>query len=89
MTNITVRHLLEHTSGIGHIAVDGVLEDPVWQAKELSIDALISYTIDNIDQKPPDTEWEYSNFGYLLLGRIVEIIDARRDFETFVNVRHC
>jgi CubicO group peptidase (beta-lactamase class C family) len=76
---ITVQHLLEHTAG-GN-AWDHNLEPketdtwgpPMFQKKKLSQSKLIGWVLD--DRNPshkPGTFYEYSNYGYCLLGRIIE-----------------
>jgi CubicO group peptidase (beta-lactamase class C family) len=63
---ITVQHLLEHTSGIPNVGQE-------W--KGLSRGDVISWVIDN-DQPTvaPGTKWDYSNFGYGVLGRVIESV---------------
>ncbi|CAF1265085.1 unnamed protein product [Adineta steineri] len=66
--NITVKHLLEHTSGFSN---DG--GDPMFMNTDLSQKDLISWVLDNRTPKNvPGTTYEYLNFGYTLLGRIIE-----------------
>ena len=69
---VTLQHLLEHTAG-GWVNNDG--NDPMFQQMALSQDALITWTLDNrpLDHDP-GTTYGYSNFGYCLLGRIVQQI---------------
>lgn len=66
--NITVQHLLEHTSGFSN---DG--GDPMFLNYDMTQAELISWVLDNRTPKyAPGTVYEYLNFGYTLLGRIVE-----------------
>jgi CubicO group peptidase (beta-lactamase class C family) len=66
---VTLRHLLEHSAGGWRN--DG--NDPMFQQPALGRDALISWTLDNQPlTATPGTAYGYSNFGYCLLGRIIE-----------------
>jgi CubicO group peptidase (beta-lactamase class C family) len=66
---ITVRHLLEHTAG----GWTNNGNDPMFQQPNLGVHDLISWTLDNQPQiNDPGTTYAYSNFGYCLLGRILE-----------------
>jgi CubicO group peptidase (beta-lactamase class C family) len=70
---ITVQHLLEHSAG--GWANDGA--DPMFQQPGLSQADLISWTLDNTALNfDPGTAYAYSNFGYCLLGRIVERVSG-------------
>jgi CubicO group peptidase (beta-lactamase class C family) len=78
---ITVQHLLEHTSG--GWTNDG--NDPMFKQPGLSQAALISWTLDNQPQvADPGTQWAYSNFGYCVLGRIIEKVTGQ-SYAAFVN----
>lgn len=74
VTDITVDHLLTHTSG-GWAADenDPMLHNNGWdQAK------LISSTIENVPlTAQPGTQWIYSNFGYCILGRVIEQVTGQ------------
>jgi D-alanyl-D-alanine carboxypeptidase len=79
---ITVRHLLQHTSGIYNYTNDiAELGTPEgyeslrfrnWRPEELVAIAM---------RRPPDfapgTHWSYSNTGYILVGMIVEAVTGR------------
>lgn len=70
LQQITVRHLLEHTSG-KEWSNDSPA--PMFQKPELSQAALIRWILkERPISKSPGTEYAYSNFGYCLLGRIIE-----------------
>lgn len=76
---ITVEDLLEHLGGgwadagfhkIGDQSND---RDPVFLHPELDLDALISWAVDHQPlQHKPGTHFQYSNFGFDLLGRVIE-----------------
>lgn len=75
---ITVHHLLEHTSGWNNnptdimFAPDPNLTLSTWQ--NMTQDDLIRWMVTNrpLAHKPPGSCFEYLNFGYLVLGRVIE-----------------
>lgn len=74
LNSITVRHLLNHTCG-GWGKGNG---DPMFMNPWMSHDQLIEWAISGQPLKcTPGTCYEYSNFGYCLLGRILEKISGR------------
>ncbi|WP_222982478.1 serine hydrolase domain-containing protein [Flagellimonas meishanensis] len=78
---ITIKDLLEHTSG----GWGNDLEDPMFLTFDFNHDQLISSTLDEIPLKnEPSTNWEYSNFGYCILGRIIEKVTGQ-DYEVYVK----
>ena len=67
---ITIDHLLTHTSGGWD-----PWHDPMFKHTEMSQEQLISWAVDNLPLKnPPGKVFAYSNFGYCLLGRVIEKI---------------
>lgn len=66
--NITVKHLVEHTSGWTNNPFDPMFANINWSQAEV-----ISDMVDNrpLETTPGDTYY-YSNFGYAVLGRVVE-----------------
>ncbi|MCC6449333.1 MAG: beta-lactamase family protein [Candidatus Aureabacteria bacterium] len=75
---ITVRMLLNHTSGIFDYANDEVFEedfatkpDKTWTPEEL-VDIAVSHGPDF----PPGARWAYSNTNYILLGMIAEEVSG-------------
>ncbi|NML36823.1 beta-lactamase family protein [Chitinophaga sp. G-6-1-13] len=71
---ITVQQLLQHTAG----GWSNTANDPMFSHPEWSADTLLARTI---DQQPleydPGTVYAYSNFGYCILGRIIEKVTGR------------
>ncbi|MBZ9638659.1 beta-lactamase family protein [Streptomyces sp. PSKA30] len=83
-TKITVRQLMNHTSGIFNFT-----EDAAFSKKVLGIEFLesryddwtpqqvIALALQNPPQFEPGTSWKYSNTNYLLLGLIIEKLTGR------------
>lgn len=71
--NVTVHQLLTHTAGTGDIF------GPEFAAHRLELKTLADY-IDLYGQRgtrfEPGTRHEYSNYGYILLGRIIEVVSG-------------
>ena len=69
ITDITVENLLEHLGG--GWTNDG--NDPMFKNVTMNHSQLISWTLDNQALKTePGTSYAYSNFGFCVLGRIIE-----------------
>jgi len=69
VADITIDHLLTHTAGgWAADANDPMLHNNGWDQKKL-----IASTIENVPlTAQPGTQWIYSNFGYCILGRVIE-----------------
>src|SRR5215469_5420689 len=78
LRSITIRHLLEHSSGLHSAAVD-----PQTDALRSAADAfhhtrpatnvdIIRYMMGQSLASTPGTEYVYSNLGYNILGRVIE-----------------
>jgi len=66
---ITIEHLMTHTAGGWQN--DG--DDPMFHHGEMDHHELIKWTIANQQLKnPPGEKFAYSNFGYCILGRVIE-----------------
>jgi len=74
---ITVEHLLTHTAG----GWDSASDDPIYLPlanRLLNHTDLISWTLKNRPLvNPPGQRFRYSNFGYCVLGRVVEKITGK------------
>jgi CubicO group peptidase (beta-lactamase class C family) len=67
--DVTVEHLLTHTSGIPNYAE----WDDYWEVcKNLTVDKVIRDVQEQGLQFPPGSNFSYSNTGYTLLGKIIE-----------------
>ncbi|MBT8208429.1 MAG: beta-lactamase family protein, partial [Acidimicrobiia bacterium] len=75
--SITLHHLLTHTSG---------LPDAYWdQHRDLTRDAYLRTIMTTGElRSAPGTQYAYSNYGYDLLGRIVEVV-AGQPYEAFLR----
>lgn len=81
VTDITVDHFLTHTAG-GWAADDN---DPMLHNNGWDQAKLITETIDNVPlANQPGTHWAYSNFGYCVLGRVIEQITGQL-YESYVQ----
>lgn len=73
--HITVQHLLEHTAGGESWDNEGENDssDPIYTNPDFNHTELINWVLDTREPSIiPGTSFYYSNFGYCLLGRIIE-----------------
>lgn len=78
--SITVDHLLSHTAGGW-----GKSNDPMFLNVSMSQQELISWVLDTRPlEHAPGTAYSYSNFGYCLLGRVIERVTGQ-PYESFVR----
>lgn len=85
-TEITVRHLLTHTSGlIDYEDVNVTNDDPDQQLSDADVLKILS-TQNRTYFTPPGSQYRYSNSGYALLALIVEKVSGQR-FATFLHER--
>jgi len=78
---ITIHHLLTHTSGMpDHLA--GF--DYAVRARAVSTDELIGLSKDKVLRSEPGQTYAYSNAGYALLTRIIEIASGQ-SYEAFLQ----
>ena len=81
--DLTVDHLLTHTCG--GWPNDG--SDPMFRDPAASHEALISGTLNTLPlTNPPGQAYAYSNFGFCLLGRVIESVTGRT-YEEHVRTR--
>ncbi|MCB0376351.1 MAG: beta-lactamase family protein, partial [Sinomicrobium sp.] len=66
---VTVRQLLNHTSGIGGYASEAAREN---RKNYTTLAEAVAVFKDNDLVSPPGTAYYYSTYGYVLLGRLIE-----------------
>jgi CubicO group peptidase (beta-lactamase class C family) len=72
--SMTVHHLLTHSCG----GWGSRANDPMFMHPGLNHTELIHWTLKNLPlSRAPGTSYEYSNFGYCLLGRITEQLTGK------------
>lgn len=81
LTAITVDHLLTHTGGWSKETG----EDPMFMHPGMKHAELIAWALANQKQTDaPGTKYAYSNFGYCVLGRVLEKV-TKLPYEAFVK----
>lgn len=77
-TKVQIRHLLSHTGGTGDIF------GPEFTAKRLELRTLADYLRLYGAREltfEPGSKWAYSNYGFLLLGAVIETVSGRSYYE--------
>jgi uncharacterized protein (TIGR03437 family) len=90
--DITVRHLLQHSGGWDEALTYDPMAYPILQrvadatgsAYPPSRETLIRYMLAQPLQFTPGSRYAYSNFGYLLLGRVVEKVSGK-NYEQYIQ----
>jgi len=68
--NVTLRQLLNHTSGIHSYTTSG--EWPRHWKEDLKPAAIVDFVAKDTFDFAPGTQWRYNNTGYMLLGMVLE-----------------
>ena len=80
-SRVTIRELLSHTGGTGDIFT------PEYEAHRMETRTLADYVV-LFGNRPvrfePGTRMEYSNYGFILLGRIIELVSGE-PYEKYVR----
>jgi len=75
---VTIHHLLTHTGGTGDIF------GPEFDAHREELRTLADYVDLYGDRGPefePGTQWSYSNYGFILLGAVIEAVTGRSYYD--------
>src|ERR1700677_180664 len=74
VTDVTLDHLLTHTAGGWPTGST----DPMFRSDSWDQTKVISWTLQNLPlTSPPGQNWAFSNFGYCVLGRIIEQVTGQ------------
>jgi CubicO group peptidase (beta-lactamase class C family) len=77
-SKVTIHHLLTHTGGTGDIF------GPEFDAHRLELRTLQDYLKlygNRAPQFEPGSKWEYSNYGFILLGAIIEKVSGQSYYD--------
>jgi D-alanyl-D-alanine carboxypeptidase len=80
---VTVRELLTHTSGADDVPLLGN-ENAANRARVHSVADMVALASNQPPAFTPGTNQRYSNFGFVVLGRMVEVVSGE-DFQTYVR----
>ncbi|MDF2713027.1 serine hydrolase domain-containing protein [Nonomuraea muscovyensis] len=90
LANVTVWRLLQHTAGWDR----NVSKDPLWNDHTIAASLGVPLPIDHADimkyvtarklDFDPGSKYVYSNYGYMLLGRIIEKVSGM-SYESYVR----
>jgi len=86
--SITIRHLLNHTSGLSDFFAIPALRSESgfeWE-REYRPEELLHLIYQTLLQAPPGEKWSYSNMGYYLLGLVIEKVTGNT-YEQFLSRR--
>jgi CubicO group peptidase (beta-lactamase class C family) len=73
---VTIRHLLNHTSGI-----HSYTSSPEWQKtwnNPLTPDAIVKFVANDTFDFAPGAAYRYNNTGYVLLGMVIEKVSGQK-----------
>lgn len=90
--NVTIRELLEHSGGWDRDETFDPMFEPFRIASFLGVayppsrEQIIEYMLTQPLQFEPGTKYAYSNFGYLILGRVIEKVTGQ-SYEDYARKR--
>lgn len=69
--HVTLRHLLNHTSGIFPVRGTSAVDDPQWIRRDYTFAEMVELFGGRPFEFEPGTRMEYNNFAYFLLGEVI------------------
>jgi N-acyl-D-amino-acid deacylase len=90
LKQITIKHLLQHTAGWDRDKAFDPMFRPIEIAKDQKVKApakqidIVRYMTHQKLQFDPGARYAYSNFGYCILGRVIEKVSGQ-SYEAFVQ----
>jgi CubicO group peptidase (beta-lactamase class C family) len=79
---VTLKQLLSHTSGMPEYLDGPDVEQ--WAVKPTTFDQIMARIKDKPLDFPPGSRWSYSNSGYALLGRVIEVT-SKESYDHYVK----
>jgi CubicO group peptidase (beta-lactamase class C family) len=76
---IRIKHLLTHTSGLGSYFNERFIEGS--RARFRTVDDLMELAKGETLAFEPGTKWQYSNTGFLVLGKVVEKVTGQSYYD--------
>jgi CubicO group peptidase (beta-lactamase class C family) len=75
--NVTLRHLLTHTSGLLEYQTDEIIKEIAGKGVNNAELVKVFVRLNPEQEFEPGTKWEYSNTNYILLALTVEKVSAK------------
>jgi CubicO group peptidase (beta-lactamase class C family) len=76
---ITIKHLLSHTSGIPTGFTGKAYDESL--DRQTTVQAILDGSERKLPAFEPGTGWAYSNLGFVLLGRVIEVVTGADYYE--------
>lgn len=78
-SKIRIEHLLTHTSGLGSYFTEDY--DRTARKNMRSVDDFLALSADQAPAFEPGTDWQYSNTGMMVLGKVIEVVSGQDYFD--------
>lgn len=82
--DVTLHHLLSHTSGVPEHTTAGLMFDSGKLARPYTPDKIVELVKDKPLDFPAGEKWKYSNTGYVLLGWVIEVV-SKKNYTAFMR----
>jgi CubicO group peptidase (beta-lactamase class C family) len=73
---IRISHLLSHTAGLGSYLGNGISN-----SRAATVDEMLRFARDSEPAFAPGSRWDYSNTGFLVLGKVIEKASGQSYFD--------